>query len=258
MKWRRKALLNCSKLSMDEFGSFVNHSLAAAFRVVGNERHNISSGGCWRPNVVLKVLRWSWGSLSPSNGSNWGRRNLEGTGHSRTVVVKGKSMALTILSTLRSVFSFKAFLSSSISLLTSRSNSEFCSLGVAGLWWALLLWLSPSSSRLPLDRFPSCWACWTCWSRNFISWFYLVSSSMVATKAWTCWAKAMESRLDSIRKKSWWKLRLQIWIWKFCRHRRHQTDEVWLRQLNWRCPDVSNSLPEGLHELGNCSFENDH
>ena len=91
MKWCRKALLNCSKLSMDEFGSFVNHSLAAAFRVVGNERHSISSGGCWRPNVVLKVLRWSWGSLRPSNGSSWGRRNLEGIGHSRIAVVKGES-----------------------------------------------------------------------------------------------------------------------------------------------------------------------
>ena len=166
MKWCRKALLNYLKLSMDEFGSFVNHSLAAAFRVVGNEWHSISSSGCWRPNVVLKVLRWSWGSLSPSNDSSWGRRNLEGTGHSRTTVVKGEFVALTILSTLWSVFSFRAFLSSSISFLTSHNKSEFCSSGVVGLRWALLLWLSPSSSRLPLD---SCWTCWTYWSRNFIS-----------------------------------------------------------------------------------------
>ena len=33
--------------------------------------------------------------------------------------MKGESVALTILSTLQSVFSFRAFLSSSISLLTS-------------------------------------------------------------------------------------------------------------------------------------------
>ena len=191
MKWRKKALLNYSKLSMDEFGNFMNHSLATVFRVVGNEQHSISSGGCWRPNAVLKVLRWSWGSLSPSNGSSWGRWNLEGTGHSRTVVMKGESVALTILSTLRSVFSFRAFLSSSISFLTSPSKSEFCSSGVVGLRWALLLWLSPSSSGLPLD---SCWAYWTCWSRSFISWFCLVSSSMVAARAWTCWAKAVEFR----------------------------------------------------------------
>ena len=59
MKWLRKALLNCSNLSTDEVGNLVNHSLVAPLRVVGNERHNISSGGCWRPSVVLKVLRWS-------------------------------------------------------------------------------------------------------------------------------------------------------------------------------------------------------
>ena len=207
MKWRRKALLNCSKLSMDKFGNFVRHSLAAAFRVVGNERHSISSGGCWRPNVVLKVLRWSWGSLSLLNGSSWGRWNLEGTRHSRTTVVKGESVALTILSTLRSVFSFRAFLSSSIYFLTSRSKSEFCSSEVVGLRWALLLWLSPSSYGLPLD---SSWACWTCWSRNFISWFCLVSSSMVAARAWTYWVKAAESGLDFIQNRSWWKLRFQM------------------------------------------------
>ena len=47
----------CLKLSIDNVGNLVNHSLAAPLRVVGKERHGISSGGCWRPNVVLKVLR---------------------------------------------------------------------------------------------------------------------------------------------------------------------------------------------------------
>ena len=241
MKWRRKALLSCSKLSMDEFGSFVNHSLAAAFRVVGNKRHSISSGGCWRPNVVLKVLRWFWGSLSPSNGSSWGRRNLEGTGHSRTAEVKGESVALTILSTLRSVFSFRAFLSSSTSLLTSRSNSEFCSSGVAGLWWALLLWLSPSSFELPLD---SCWACWTCWSRSFISRFCLVSSSMVAARAWTCWVRAAKSGMDSIRNRNWWKFHFQMQIWNTRPHRWHQTDETRTSSVE-KSTVASNSLARG-------------
>ena len=45
-KWCKKALLNYSKLSMDEVGNFVNHSLGAPLRVVGKEQHNISSGGC--------------------------------------------------------------------------------------------------------------------------------------------------------------------------------------------------------------------
>ena len=74
---------------------------------------------CWRPNVVLKVLRWSWGSLSPLNSSSWGNLNFDGTRHSRTVVVKGESVALTILSRLQSVFSLMAFLNLSISFLIS-------------------------------------------------------------------------------------------------------------------------------------------
>ena len=162
MKWCKKALLNWLKLFKDEVGNFVNHSLAAPLRMVGKERHNISSSGCWRPRVVLKVLRWSWGSLSPSNGSSWGKQNFDGTGHLSTAAVKGESVTLTILSTLQSVLSLMAFLSSSISFLISRTRSEFCSSGVVGLWGVPLLWLSPSPSRLPLDRFSSCWACWTC------------------------------------------------------------------------------------------------
>ena len=69
-KWHKKALFNCLKLSMDNVGNFVNHSLAAHLRVVGKERRSISTGGCWRPSVILKVLRWSTGSLSSTNGSS--------------------------------------------------------------------------------------------------------------------------------------------------------------------------------------------
>ena len=46
MKYAKKALLNCSKLSIDDVGNLVNHSLAAPLRVVGKERHRISLGGC--------------------------------------------------------------------------------------------------------------------------------------------------------------------------------------------------------------------
>ena len=192
MKWHRKALLNCSKLSTDDVGNLVNHSLTAPLRMVGKERHSISSGGYWRPNVVLKVLRWSWGSLSPSNDSSWGNRNFDGTRHSRTAVVNGESVALTSLSTLRSAFSLIVLLNSSISFLIFRRRSEFWSSGETGLRWSLLRWLFPSSSGLPLDRFSSYW------SRSFIPWFCLVSSSTVAASAWTCWARAAESWLDSI------------------------------------------------------------
>ena len=178
MKWRRKALLNCSKLSTNDVGNFVNHSLATPLRVVGKEWHSISSGGYWRPGVVLKVLRWSWGSLSPSNGLSWGNRNFDGIGHSKTAVVKGELVALTSLSTFRSVFSLIALLNSSISFLISRRKPEFWSSREIGLWQSLFLWLSSSSSGFPLDRFSSCW------SHSFISWFCLVSSSMVAASAW--------------------------------------------------------------------------
>ena len=44
-KCRKKALPNYSKLSMDDVGSFVNHSLVAHLRVVGKKRHSISSEG---------------------------------------------------------------------------------------------------------------------------------------------------------------------------------------------------------------------
>ena len=175
---------------MDKVGNFVNHLLVAHLRVVGKEWHRISSGDCWRPSVVLKVLRWSWGSLRPLNGSSWGNRNFDGTGQSRIAVVKGESVALIILYKLQFVFSLMAFLNSSISFLLSLE--EFCSSGVVGPRWSLLLWLSPSSSWWALDRFSFCW------SHSFISWFCLVSSSMMATRAWTCWVKAVESWLDSI------------------------------------------------------------
>ena len=56
-KWHNKELPNCSKLSMDNIGNFVNHSLVVPLRVVGKEQHSISSGGCNRPKVVLKMLR---------------------------------------------------------------------------------------------------------------------------------------------------------------------------------------------------------
>ena len=68
MKWQRKELPSCLKLSMNDVGSLVNHSLVAPLRVVGKEGHSISLGGYWRPKIILKVLRWSKISFNPSNG----------------------------------------------------------------------------------------------------------------------------------------------------------------------------------------------
>ena len=172
--WRKKELLSCSKLLMDDIGNLVNHSLAAPLRVVGKEWHNILLGGYWRPKVVLKVMRWSKGSFSPSNDLRCGKWNFKGIRHSRTAVVNGESILLTVWSKLRSVFSLIALLSSSISFLISRRRSERAPFGVTGRWQSSFLWLSPLSSRLVSEWLSSC-----C-SHSLISWFCLVSSSMLA------------------------------------------------------------------------------
>ena len=135
------------------------------------------------------MLRWSWGSLSPSNGSSWANRNFDGIGHSRTAIVKGEFVVLTILSRLQSVFSLIAFLSLSNSFLTSWKRSEFCSFGVVSylphppgwlwtdsplvkavasfpdfVWWALRWWpQEPGLAELRLlnlDWTPSKCKCW--------------------------------------------------------------------------------------------------
>ena len=189
-KWWTKDPLSCSKLSTDDVGSLLNHSRVAPLRVVGKEQHRISSGGCWRPNVVLNVFRWSSGSFSPSKGSNWGKRNLEGTGHSWTATVNGESVFLTILSKLWSVFSLMAFCNSSISFIISLRRSECFSSGVL----VRLPLLSTPSSPLTFVCFYSCCSC------CLISWFCLVSSSTMVASDWTCTASAARSWLvvDSI------------------------------------------------------------
>ena len=111
-KWWEKELPSCSKLSMDDVGSLVNHSLATPLRVVGKEWHSISSGGCWRPKVILKVLRMIQGIL-------------------QSVMVKGEFVLLTILSRLWYVFSLFAFVSLSISFLISLRRFELAPYGVA-------------------------------------------------------------------------------------------------------------------------------
>ena len=102
-------------------------------------------------------------------------------------MVKGESVLLTIRSKLRSVFSLIALLNSSISFLISLRRFELGSYGVVGRRCSSLLWLSASSSWLVLDQFSSC-----C-NRNLISWFFQVSSSMLAVSVWICRANAAKS-----------------------------------------------------------------
>ena len=125
MKCDTKELPSCSKLSMDNVASLLNHTYIAPLRVVGKERHNISSGGRCRLKVVLKVVIWSNGSFRPLNDLSCGRRNFGGMGHSRIFAMKGKSVLLTILSKFWFVFSLITFLNSSISFLISLRRSKF-------------------------------------------------------------------------------------------------------------------------------------
>ena len=183
-KWQKKELPSYSKLSMDDVGSLVNHSLVTPLRVVGKNWRNILSGGCWWPKVILKVLRWSKRSFSPLNGSSCGKRNFEGIGHSKISMVKGEFVLLTILSRLLSIFSLIAFLNSSISFLISLRRSELAPSGVLSRHF----WLSLSLSRLVSKWLSSCY------SHSLISWFYLLAS------VWICRANAAGSwlTLDSI------------------------------------------------------------
>ena len=135
----------------------------------------------------MKVLRWSNESFRPSNDWSCKGRNFEGIGHSRIAMMKGEFVFLTIRSKLRYVFSLIA-LSSSISFLISLRRSELSSCGMAGRRCSSLLWLSPSSSRLVLDRSSS-----YC-SHNLISWFCRVSSSTLSVSVRICRANVAESQ----------------------------------------------------------------
>ena len=110
---------------MDDVASLLNHTCTAPLRVVGKEWHNVLFVGCCRLKVVLKVMMWYNGSFRPSNDSSYGKQNFRGMGHSRTFAVKGEFVFLTIPSKFRSIFSFIAFLSSSISFLISLRRSKF-------------------------------------------------------------------------------------------------------------------------------------
>ena len=131
-KWRTKELPICSKLSMDDVASLLNHTRTAPLRVVGKVLHNISSGGCYRLKVILKVVIWYSGSFRPSKDSSYGRRNFRGIGHFRTFMVKGEFILLTIPSRFRFASSLIAFLSLTISLLISLRRSKFASSEVFG------------------------------------------------------------------------------------------------------------------------------
>ena len=127
MKWHTKELPSCSKLSMDEAASLLNHTRTTPLMGLGKERLKISFRVCCRLRVILKVVIWSNGSFRSSNDLSYGRQNFSGSGHSKIFVVKGESVVLTNPSKFLSVFSLIAFLSSSISFLMFLRRSKFTS-----------------------------------------------------------------------------------------------------------------------------------
>lgn len=158
---------------MDDWASLLNYILTAPLRVVGKDLHKISSGVCCNLRVILKVVMWSKGSLKLSNDSSWGRQKFGGKGYPKTFVVKGESVLLTVPSMFLSVFSLIEFFSSPISFRMLLRRSLLAPLdGSVFLGSSFMLLFSSSSFLLP-SRFSSCYSC------NLISWFCLLSSSIL-------------------------------------------------------------------------------
>jgi len=132
-------------------GILLNHTLATSFNVVGKTLHITSSRVICKSIRVLNVSMWSKGSLEPSNGSSWGRRNFGGRGRFNTSMVNGESIHQIIPSKFSIALSFTTFLSSSISLLMLRSSFSILDEFSSDVLTLLLIWLSDSSPLL----FPS-------------------------------------------------------------------------------------------------------
>ena len=191
-KWCTNELLSCSKSSIDDWANFLNRTCTAPLRVAGKEWHRISYGVCYRLRVILKVVMWSNGSFRLSYNPSWGKWNLGGKRHSRTFVVKRELVLFTISSKFLFVFSFMAFFSSSISflmllrrsLLTPSDGSILLELSFLLLFSSSLFLLTLFLAREWFLSYCNC---------CLISWFCLVSSSILAVNVWTYKANAIGS-----------------------------------------------------------------
>lgn len=167
---------------------------------------------------------WSSGSLRPSNNLSWEKRNFSGKGHSRTLVVKGELVFFTIPFHMLLRRSLLAPLEGSIFLEPS------------------LLWLFSSSLFLLTSRFSSYCSC------SLISWFFLVSSSILVVSVWICRANAAESwgALDSIWVLEGVEHRFHTRVWSLP-HRWHQVDDA--KIVSYLCSSRQNALlvPRGTY-----------
>ena len=196
IKFQTKESLNCSKFVIDDAGNKLNHTLVAPLRVAGKDLQITSSGVCWRFNIVLNAPMWSRESLVPSSTSNYGRWNLGGRAHFKTLAMNGESILLIMPPRFMAVFPFMAFFISSNFFL------------ILFIIW-LLSWVDYSiHSKVSLPLFPgllalsSLWL-WLCCPRDvllpsgctchFKSSFCIISSCTLAVNAWICWAITIES-----------------------------------------------------------------
>ena len=91
-----KCEANCAfsslKVLMELGISFLNHTLAGPFGVIGKAQHMILSATPYKCMRVLNDSRWSKGSFDSSWFSTCGIRNFSGRGNEVTGVVKGESV----------------------------------------------------------------------------------------------------------------------------------------------------------------------
>ena len=129
MKCRTKESLNFSKLAIKNDANLLNQTRAAHLRVVRKDLNMTSPSVCCRFNNALKDSMWSSGSICPSYVFKWVSQNFGGRGHSRTSLVNGESVLLTISSKFLDDFPFRAFFISSISFLMFLRSSLLFRLG---------------------------------------------------------------------------------------------------------------------------------
>ena len=206
MKCEVNRVLNSLKV-LTEFGvNLLNHILAGPFSIVGKALHMISFGTLWRCIRVLKISRWSRGSLTPLYHSICGIRNFCGRGKELTEVVNGESVLFTKSSRSLDTRPLRAFIITSIcSFITCISVTisggalsmrdgrlRFCR---SGLFGGLLSSGVSCSLRLELSSWFSSWtlcpaSLWcSCSSR---SWFCFVRRSTTAMRVWTCLYNAVD------------------------------------------------------------------
>lgn len=111
------------------------------FKSCQKGQHTISSRVCCKLRVVFKVVMWSNGSFRPSYELSYGRLNLGGKGHFKTLVMKEESVVFTIPSRFLVIFSFIALFSSSIFFLLFLRRSSFVLLECFVLFVPSFLWL---------------------------------------------------------------------------------------------------------------------